>query len=180
MELGSSIPARWYVIHTYSGQEVRAKLALLERVKTAGREGAVQEVFIPEESVVEVVKGERRTSKRKFLPGYILVKMELDDQLWHIVRNTARITGFVGAGSRPTPIPDDDVQRMIGQARTAKPKPKVQFEQSDNVRVTGGPFSNFSGIVGEVRPEKEQVQVMVTVFGRSTPVWLSYEQVEKA
>ena len=104
------------MIHTYSGQEAKARQALLERVKAANREEAIEEVFIPEEAVVEVVKGERRTSKRKFLPGYILVKMRLDDELWHLVRNTARITGFVGAGSKPTPIPDDDVARMIGQA----------------------------------------------------------------
>ncbi len=172
--------ARWYVIHTYSGQEARAKQALLERVKASGREDAMEQIFIPEENVVEVVKGERKTSKRKFLPGYILVKMSLDDELWHIVRNTARITGFVGAGSKPTPIPDEDVERMIGQAKTAKPKPKVRFEEGEDVRVVSGPFSNFSGSVGEVRPEKEQIQVMVTVFGRSTPVWLSYDQLEKA
>jgi transcriptional antiterminator NusG len=170
----------WYVIHTYSGQEARARQALLERVKAAGREAAIEQIFIPEENVVEVIKGERKTSKRKFLPGYILVRMALDDELWHIVRNTARITGFVGAGSRPTPIPDEDVERMIGQAKTAKPKPKVRFEEGEDVRVVSGPFSNFSGAVAEVRPEKEQIQVMVTVFGRSTPVWLSYEQVEKA
>ena len=172
--------ARWYVIHTYSGQEARAKQALLERVKASGREDAMLQIFIPEENVVEVVKGERKTSKRKFLPGYILVKMSLDDELWHIVRNTARITGFVGAGSKPTPIPDEDVERMIGQAKTAKPKPKVRFEEGEDVRVVSGPFSNFSGSVGEVRPEKEQIQVLVTVFGRSTPVWLSYDQLEKA
>jgi transcriptional antiterminator NusG len=172
--------ARWYVIHTYSGQEAKARQALLERVKAAQREGAIEQIFIPEENVVEVIKGERRTSKRKFLPGYILVKMELDDELWHIVRNTARITGFVGAGAKPTPIPDDDVERMIGQAKTAKPKPKIRFEDGENVRVISGPFTNFSGTVAEVRQEKEQIQVMVTVFGRSTPVWLSYEQVEKA
>ncbi len=171
---------RWYVIHTYSGQEARARQALLERVKASGREASIEEIFIPEETVVEVVKGERKTSKRKFLPGYILVRMVLDDELWHIVRNTARITGFVGAGSKPTPIPTEDVERMIGQAKTSKPKPKVRFEEGDDVRVTGGPFSNFAGPVAEVRPEKEQIQVMVTVFGRSTPVWLSYEQVEKA
>ncbi len=168
------------MIHTYSGQEAKARQALLERVKAANREEAIEEVFIPEEAVVEVVKGERRTSKRKFLPGYILVKMQLDDELWHLVRNTARITGFVGAGSKPTPIPDEDVARMIGQAKTAKPKPKISFEQGESVRVTGGPFTNFTGAVAEVRPEKEQIQVMVTVFGRSTPVWLSYEQIEKA
>jgi transcriptional antiterminator NusG len=172
--------AQWYVIHTYSGQEMRARQSLLERVKAHGREEAVKEIFIPEEKVVEVVKGERRTSKRKFLPGYMLVRMELDDELWHIVKNTARITGFVGAGTKPTPIPEADVQRMLGQAQSPKAKPKVSFEERETVRVTGGPFTNFSGTVAEVQPEKERVQVLVTVFGRSTPVWLKFEQVEKA
>ena len=104
----------WYVIHTYSGQEARAEQALRERVKTHGREDSIKEIFIPEENVVEMVKGQRRTSKRKFLPGYILVNMELDDEIWHIVKNTAKITGFVGVGSKPTPIPESDVQRMLG------------------------------------------------------------------
>ncbi len=172
--------ARWYVIHTYSGQESRAKAALLERAKTHGREASIEDVFIPEESVTEVVKGQRRTSKRKFLPGYILVKMDLDDEVWHIVKNTSKITGFVGAGSMPTPIPDEDVGRMIGQAQNEKPKPKFTFEEGESVRVINGPFSNFSGTVSDVRSEKEQVQVLVSVFGRSTPVWLSFENVEKA
>ena len=172
--------AHWYVIHTYSGQEARAKAALLERARTYGREKSIEEIFIPEENVVEVVKGQRRTSKRKFLPGYILVKMDLDDEVWHIVKNTAKITGFVGAGSRPTPIPEEDVGRMIGQAQDDKPKPKFTFEEGEPVRVISGPFSNFSGTVAKVRPEKEQVQVLVAVFGRSTPVWLSFEHVEKA
>ena len=172
--------AHWYVINTYSGQEARAKAALLERARTHGREDAIEEVFIPEENVVEIVKGQRRTSKRKFLPGYILVKMDLDDQVWHLVKNTSKITGFVGAGSRPIPIPDEDVGRMIGQAQSEKPKPKVSFEEGEMVRVISGPFSNFSGAVSEVRPEKEQVQVLVAVFGRSTPVWLNFEHVEKA
>ncbi len=172
--------ARWYVIHTYSGQESRAKAALLERARTYGREESIEDVFIPEESVVEVVKGKRRTTKRKFLPGYILVKMDLDDEVWHIVKNTSKITGFVGAGSMPTPIPDEDVGRMIGQAQNEKPKPKFTFEEGESVRVISGPFSNFSGTVSDVRSEKEQVQVLVSVFGRSTPVWLSFENVEKA
>ena len=171
--------AQWYVLHTYAGQEARAKAALLERVKTHGREEAIEEVFIPEENVTEFVKGQRKTSKRKFLPGYILVKMELDDELWHIVKNTAKISGFVGSGSQPTPIPEEDVRRMLGQTQTSKPKPMVSFEEGEGVRVIQGPFSNFSGTVGEVRPEKEQVQVLVAVFGRATPVWLSYEHVEK-
>jgi transcriptional antiterminator NusG len=174
------VEAQWYVIHTYSGQEMRAKQALLERVKTHGREGAIKDVFIPEEKVVEVVKGEKRTSKRKFLPGYMLVRMELDDELWHIVKNTARITGFVGAGTKPTPIPEDDVRRMLGQAESPKAKPKVSFDERETVRVTGGPFANFSGTVAEVDVGKERVQVLVTVFGRSTPVWLKFDQVEKA
>ncbi len=171
--------SHWYVIHTYSGQEARAEQALRERVKTHHREDAIKEIFIPEENVVEVVKGQRRMSKRKFLPGYILVNMELDDELWHIVKNTAKITGFVGAGSKPTPIPETDVERMLGQARSPKPKPVMTFEQGENVRVAQGPFTNFSGIVGEVRQEKEQVQVLVAVFGRATPVWLNFEHVEK-
>jgi transcriptional antiterminator NusG len=110
----------------------------------------------------------------------MLVRMELDDELWHIVKNTARITGFVGAGTKPTPIPEADVQRMLGQASSPKAKPKVSFEERETVRVTSGPFTNFSGTVAEVQPEKERVQVLVTVFGRSTPVWLKFEQVEKA
>jgi transcription termination/antitermination protein NusG len=172
--------AQWYVLHTYAGQEARAKAALLERVKTHGREEAIEDVFIPEENVTEFVKGQRKTSKRKFLPGYILVKMELDDELWHIVKNTSKVTGFVSSGAKPTPIPEQDVQRMLGQAKSERPKPKVTFEEGDDVRVTSGPFSNFSGTVNEVRPEREQVQVMVAVFGRQTPVWLNFEHVEKA
>ena len=172
--------ANWYVIHTYSGQEARARAALLEQVKTHGQEGAIEEVFIPEENVVEVVKGQRRTSKRKFLPGYILVKMELSDEVWHLVKNTSKITGFVGAGSRPTPIGDEDVSRMIGRAQDEKPRPKIMFDEGESVRVTNGPFLNFSGTVAEVRSDKEQVQVVVAVFGRSTPVWLNFEHVEKA
>ena len=171
--------SHWYVIHTYSGQEARAKQALLERAKQFGKEDAIAEIFIPEEDVVEVVKGQRKTSKRKFLPGYMLVKMKLDNDVWHIVKNTAKVTGFVGSGAQPAPISEEDVQRMLGQTQTSKPTPKVTFEQGEDVRVINGPFSNFSGTVGEVKPEKEQVQVLVAVFGRATPVWLSFEHIEK-
>ncbi len=169
----------WYVINTFSGQEARAKQSLLERAKQFGRDEAIGEIFIPEEDVVEVVKGQRRTSKRKFLPGYILVQMQLDDEIWHIVKNTAKVTGFVGTGSRPAPIPEEDVKRMLGRTQAEKPKPAISSEEGEDVRVTQGPFSNFSGTVGSVKPEKEQVQVFVAVFGRQTPVWLSYEHVEK-
>ena len=174
---------RWYIVHTYSGHEQKAKQGLLERAKALGKEECFDEILIPEEQVVEVVKGEKRTSKRKFFPGYILVRMDLNDETWHIVRGTARITGFVGgAGNKPTPIGDDEVARMTQQIKegAVKPKPKIKFEEGENVRVTAGPFANFQGFVDEVRPDKEKVRVMVQVFGRATPVELDYTQLEKA
>jgi transcriptional antiterminator NusG len=174
---------RWYIVHTYSGHEQKAKQALLERAKALGKEDLFDEILIPEEQVVEVVKGEKRTSKRKFFPGYILVRMMMNDETWHIVRGTARITGFVGgAGNKPTPISDEEVARMTQQIRegAAKPKPKIRFEEGENVRVVSGPFANFQGFVDEVRPDKEKVRVMVQVFGRATPVELDYTQLEKA
>jgi transcriptional antiterminator NusG len=173
---------RWYIVHTYSGHEQKAKQALLERAKAMGHEDEFDEILIPEENVVEVVKGEKRTSKRKFFPGYILVRMELNDDTWHIVRDTPKVTGFVGGGTQPTPIEDEEVARMTQQIKegAAKPKPKILFEEGENVRVVSGPFANFSGFVDEVRPEKEKVRVMVQVFGRATPVELDYMQIEKA
>jgi len=176
----------WYIVHTYSGHEAKAKQSLLERAKTFGFEDDFDEVLIPEESVVEVVKGEKRTSKRKFFPGYILVRMNLTDETWHVVKDTPKVTGFVGGGGgggeRPTPIPDDDVAKMTQQMKegAGKPKPKIIFDEGEAVRVINGPFANFSGFVDEVLPEKEKVRVMVQVFGRSTPVMLDYVNVEKA
>ncbi len=173
----------WYIVHTYSGHEQKAKQGLLERAKAFGKETCFDEILIPEEQVVEVVKGEKRTSKRKFFPGYILVRMELNDETWHIVRGTARITGFVGgAANKPTPISEEEVARMTQQIKdgAVKPKPKIKFEGGENVRVTSGPFANFQGFVDEVRPDKDKVRVMVQVFGRATPVELDYTQLEKA
>ena len=173
----------WYIVHTYSGHEQKAKQGLLERAKAFSKEACFDEILIPEEQVVEVVKGEKRTSKRKFFPGYILVRMELNDETWHIVRGTARITGFVGgAANKPTPISDEEVARMTQQIKegAVKPKPKIKFEGGENVRVTSGPFANFQGFVDEVRPDKDKVRVMVQVFGRATPVELDYTQLEKA
>ncbi len=178
-----SMSKKWYIVHTYSGQEVRAKQALLERAKALGKEEDFDEILIPEESVVEMVKGQKRTSKRKFFPGYIIVRMALNDETWHIVRGTARITGFVGgAGNQPSPISDAEVARMTQQIKEGahKPKPKISFEEGENVRVVSGPFANFQGFVDEVRPDKEKVRVMVQVFGRATPVELDYTQLEKA
>jgi transcription termination/antitermination protein NusG len=174
---------RWYIVHTYSGHEQKAKQGLLEHARLKGKEELFDEILIPEEQVVEVVKGEKRTSKRKFFPGYILVRMVLNDETWHIVRGTARITGFVGGGgNKPTPISDEEVARMTAQIKegAVKPKPKIKFEEGENVRVVSGPFANFQGFVDEVRPDKEKVRVMVQVFGRATPVELDYTQLEKA
>jgi transcriptional antiterminator NusG len=173
---------QWYIIHTYSGHEAKAMRALLDRAKAAGMEEKFDEVLIPEETVVEMVKGERKTSKRKYFPGYILVRMELNDETWHIVRGTPKITGFVGGDKKPPPISDEEVARMTQQIKegAAKPKPKIEFGEGENVRVVSGPFANFSGFVDEVMEEKEKLRVMVHVFGRATPVVLDYTNVEKA
>ena len=173
---------QWYIVHTYSGHENKAMHALLERAKTMGKQEMFDEVLIPEETVVEMVKGTKRTSKRKYFPGYILVRMELTDETWHIVRGTPKITGFVGGDTKPPPISDDEVARMTKQIKegASKPKPKILFDEGDSVRVISGPFANFSGYIDEVMEEKEKLKVMVHVFGRATPVVLDYTNVEKA
>jgi len=173
---------QWYIVHTYSGHEQKAMRSLLDRAKTMGMEDQFDEVLIPEETVVEMVKGEKRTSKRKYFPGYILVRMELNDETWHVVRGTPKITGFVGGDKTPPPISEEEVARMTEQIKegAAKPKPKILFDEGENVRVIDGPFANFSGYIDEVMTEKEKLRVMVHVFGRATPVVLDYTNVEKA
>ena len=173
---------QWYIVHTYSGYEAKAMRSLLDRAKSLGQEDSFDEVLIPEETVVEMVKGQKRTSKRKYFPGYILVRMELTDETWHTVRGTPKITGFVGGEQKPPPISDEEVARMTQQIRDGaeKPKPKILFEEGENVRVVNGPFANFSGFVDEVMSEKEKLRVMVHVFGRATPVVLDYTNVEKS
>lgn len=175
-------PKKWYIVHTYSGQEARAKQGLLERAAALGFEEKFDEVLIPEESVVEMVKGQKRNMKRKFFPGYIMVRMELDDETWHIVKGTPKITGFVGGATNPPSISDEEVARMTQRMKDGaeKPKPLITFEEGENVRVIDGPFANFSGFVDEVMPEKEKLRVMVQVFGRATPVVLDYTNVELA
>ena len=172
---------KWYVVHTYSGHENRAKLSLIERVRNANLNDFFGDVLIPTESVMEVVKGQRRTSTRKFYPGYMFVQMVMDERTFHLVKNTPKITGFLG-GSKPTPVPEREITG-IHSAMTegkSKPKPKVVFEQGDSVRVIDGPFSNFSATVEEVKPDKQKVRVLVSIFGRATPVELDFTQVEKA
>jgi transcriptional antiterminator NusG len=171
---------KWYGIHTYSGFENKVRLSLLDRIKNQGLEEHFGEVLIPSETVVELKKGEKRTSSRKFFPGYILVNMDLNDETWHVVKETSKVTGFVG-GNNPVAIPDEEVMKITRRIEEGaeKPRPKVLFEVGETVRVIDGPFLNFSGVVEDVKPDKGKLRVMVSIFGRATPVELEFMQVEK-
>lgn len=171
----------WYVVHTYSGFENKAKLALEERIKSLKKEHFFSEIIVPEENVVELVKGQKKTTKRRFFPGYILVKMILTDESWHIVKETPKITGFVGDKVRPVPVAESEVQKMTNRIAEGqmKPKHKISFSEGESVRVIDGPFSNFSGVVEDVNQDKGKLKVLVSIFGRSTPVELDFIQVEK-
>jgi transcription termination/antitermination protein NusG len=171
---------KWYGVHTYSGFENKVRLSLVERIKNMHLEDFFGEVLIPSETVVELKKGEKRTSLRKFFPGYILVNMELNDETWHVVKETSKVTGFVG-GNTPVAIPDEEIQKITRRIEEGaeKPRPKVLFEVGETVRVTDGPFLNFSGVVEDVKPDKGKLRVMVSIFGRATPVELEFMQVEK-
>jgi transcriptional antiterminator NusG len=173
---------KWYIVHTYSGHENKAKLTLLERVRNANLNEYFGEVLVPTESVMEVVKGQRRTTTRKFFPGYMFVQMVLDDRTFHLVKNTPKITGFLG-GTKPTPVPEREitgVQTNMSEGGKPKPKARVVFEAGDSVRVTDGPFANFSATVEEVKADKQKVKVSLSMFGRATSVELDFAQVEKA
>lgn len=171
----------WYVVHTYSGFENKAKLALEERIKSLKKQQFFGEIIVPEENVVELVKGQKKTTKRRFFPGYILVKMILTDETWHIVKETPKITGFVGDKVRPVPVSEAEVQKMTNRIAEGqmKPKPRISFSEGENVRVIDGPFANFSGVVEDVNQDKGKLKVLVSIFGRSTPVELDFIQVEK-
>jgi transcriptional antiterminator NusG len=173
---------KWYVVHTYSGYEQKAKLALEEAMKQQGLAECLEEILIPSESVVEVVKGSKRTTNRKFFPGYLLVKMELNEKTYHVVKSTPKITGFVGGMKTPPSVPEEEVKRVTQQMQgvASRPVPKVEFEKGEMVRINEGPFANFSGMVEDVKPDKGKLRVMVSIFGRSTPVELEFFQVEKA
>lgn len=173
---------RWYVVHVYSGMEKSVHKALLERIERAGLEHAFGEVLIPSEEVVEVKDGKKTISERRIFPGYVLVEMDMTDETWHLVRNTHRVTGFLGgAGNRPTPISKIEVEKILSQMEegTEKPRPKVLFEIGEMVRVKEGPFADFNGNIEDVNYEKSKVHVSVTIFGRATPVELDFDQVEK-
>lgn len=172
---------KWYVVHVYSGFENKVKKALEERISASTCASKFGEVVVPTEEVVELVKGKRKTSSRKFYPGYILVNMELDDETWHIVNNTAKVTGFLGGRDKPTPISEEEVNQILNRMEVGKtkPQPKYLFEAGDDIRVIDGPFTNFNGVVEEVNPEKGKIRVLVSIFGRSTPVELDFVQVSK-
>lgn len=174
---------RWYVIHTYPGSESQVKDFLLNRIQTAKAESKFGEIMVPTEEVVEIRSGQKRKSERKFFPGYVLVQMEMDDDIWHLVRSTSRVLGFIGGTSdRPTPISDKEADNILQRIQEGvdKPKPKVLFEAGEVIRVTDGPFADFNGVVEEVNYDKHRMRVAVLIFGRSTPVDLDFSQVEKA
>ena len=172
---------QWYVIHTYSGYENRAKQNLEERIKNLAKGEFFSEILVPTETVVELVKGKKKTSQRKIFPGYLLMKMELNEETWHIVRETPKITGFAGDGTKPIPMSETEVEGILSQMKdgVTKAKSKVSFTVGDSVRVIDGPFVNFIGTIEEVKPEKRKLKVLVSIFGRATPVELDFIQVEK-
>jgi len=177
-----SSPRKWFIIHTYSGFENKVKESLQTRAEAFGFADKIGQVLIPTEEVVELRNGKKVTSKRLVYPGYVLVEMEMNDELWHAVKNTPRVTGFVGGGNSPVPLSADEVNQILyRQASSAeRPRPKMTFEKNDSVRIVDGPFANFSGKVDEVNVERGTLRVMVTIFGRATPVELEFLQVEKA
>ena len=173
---------QWFIVHTYSGFERKVAESLRQRVQAYGRENEIGEVLIPTEDVVEMRGGKKVVSSKRFFPGYILVEMSMSDEGWHLVKNTPKVTGFVGAGSKPTPLTREEVDQILHQVTVAaeKPKPKYSFEKGDQVRINEGPFTSFNGLVDEVNVDRNTLKVMVTIFGRSTPVELDFLQVEKS
>lgn len=177
---------KWYVLHTYSGYEKKVKEMLEERIKAYKMQDRIGDVLIPTEDVEEIIKdrkGEKQTKKttRNFFPGYLLIHMDMDNEAWHLVRNTPRVTGFIGGKTRPIPIPNDGVDELISKIKDGKMRPKIEmnFEKGDNVVITDGPFANFNGVVEEVKSEKARLKVFVSIFGRQTPIEIEYSQVKK-
>jgi transcriptional antiterminator NusG len=172
---------QWYIVHTYSGFEKKVAESLRQRVQAYGLQDEIGDVLIPTEDVVEMRGGRKVVTSKRFFPGYILVEMAMSDNVWHIVRNTPKVTGFVGAGSNPTPLTREEVDQILSQVRDSaeRPKPKYTFDKGDQVRINEGPFTSFSGIVDEVNLDRNTLRVLVTIFGRSTPVELDFLQVEK-
>lgn len=172
---------RWYIVHAYTNFERKVADAIRERARQAGLEHLIEDIVVPTEEVTEVRRGRKVLAERKFLPGYVLVKMDLTDQVFHLIRNTPKVTGFLGAENKPMPISDEEAARILHQVREGveRPKPSVTFEVGEQVRVADGPFASFSGSVEEVDEERARLKVAVSIFGRPTPVELEFGQVEK-
>jgi transcriptional antiterminator NusG len=172
---------QWFIVHTYSGFERKVAESLRQRVQAYGVVDEIGEILIPTEDVVEMRGGRKVVTTKRFFPGYILVEMAMTDNAWHVVKNTPKVTGFVGAGAQPTPLTQQEVDQILLQVSTAAetPKPKYSFEKGDHVRINEGPFTSFNGVVDDVNPDRNTLKVMVTIFGRSTPVELDFLQVEK-
>jgi transcriptional antiterminator NusG len=173
--------ARWYVVQVYSGFERKVAQSIEEQAKQAGITDRIQQVLVPTEEVVEVRRGQKFNAERKFFPGYVLVKMAMTDETWHLVKNTPKVSGFLGGRGRPTPIGDNEADRILHQVQEGieRPKPSIVFEIGEQVRVCDGPFTSFSGFVEEIDEARARLKVAVSIFGRSTPVELEYAQVEK-
>ncbi len=172
---------RWYIVHCYSGFEKKVAQSITEQAAVQGLEDMFENVLVPAEEVVEMRGGRKVSSERRFFPGYVLVRMEMTDQTWHLVRNTPKVTGFLGSGSKPMPIPDAEAERVMSQVQEGveRPRPSITFEIGETVRVADGPFTSFNGTVQEVDEERARLKVAVSIFGRATPVELEYTQVEK-
>jgi transcriptional antiterminator NusG len=181
VEVARNPNMKWYIIHSYSGFERKVKESLESRVQAFGLQDKIGKVLIPTEAVTEVRGGKKYTVERMFYPGYVLVEMDMNDHVWHVVKSTPRVTGFVGTGQQPTPLSEEEVQHIVYRVGEAKDKPKlkVKFEKNETVRITEGPFATFTGVVDDVNEDRETLKVMVTIFGRSTPVELEFNQVEK-
>ena len=172
---------KWYIIHAYSGFERKVRESLESRIRAFGLEARMGRVLIPTETVTEIRNNKKYTRESMFYPGYVLIEMDMDDEVWHMVKSTPRVTGFVGTGQQPTPLSDEEVQQIVYRVADSKEKPKlkIKYEKNETVRITEGPFATFTGVVDEVNEDRETLKVMVTIFGRSTPVELEFGQVEK-
>ena len=172
---------KWYVVHVYSGFEKKVAQAIREQASQKGLSEAIEDISVPTEEVVEIRRGQKVNAERKFYPGYVLIRMELTDESWHLVRNTAKVTGFLGARGRPAPITDTEAERIMRQVQEGieRPKPSITFEIGETVRVCDGPFTSFNGMVEDIDEERARLKVAVSIFGRATPVELEYSQVEK-
>ncbi len=175
------MPKNWYIIHTYSGFERKVAETLKSRVEAAALAGKFGEIMIPTEEVIEMRHGKKVVAPKLFYPGYVLVEMDMDNDTWHLVRSTPRVTGFVGSGQMPSPLTPDEVDRILHKVEVAAehPKPKLKFDRGENVKITDGPFKDFTGSVDEINDDRSTLRVMVTIFGRATPVELDFYQVEK-